>query len=70
MELLAQEGLLPKPKAAKPDGDKKAAGDKKRGRQGQEARRDKKPGRQEADKRPTTDKGDKKGGTRSPPDKK
>src|SRR5262249_40012642 len=29
MELLAQEGLLPKPKAAKPEGDKKAEGDKK-----------------------------------------
>ena len=58
IELLGQEGLLPKPKAAKPEGDKKAAGDKKP-EADKKAEGDKKP----ADKKPEGDKkaeGDKK----------
>jgi ketosteroid isomerase-like protein len=42
MELLGQEGLLPKPKAAKTDGDKKADGDKKPGGDKKAADKDKK----------------------------
>jgi steroid delta-isomerase-like uncharacterized protein len=47
MELLGQEGLLPKPKAAKTEGDKKAEGDKKGGgekkAEGEKKEGDKKP---------------------------
>jgi steroid delta-isomerase-like uncharacterized protein len=50
MELLGQEGLLPKPKAAKPEGDKKAEGDKKGDKDKKEG--DKKGG----DKKPEGDK--------------
>jgi steroid delta-isomerase-like uncharacterized protein len=61
MELLAQEGLLPKPKAKpedKKEGDKKAAGEKKEGdkKEGDKKEGDKKPEKKEGDKKAEGDK--------------